>query len=613
MTHLAPAPPASALRVRRYPGGGELALAPAWEVGAGGEARVFALPGGAQVAKLYHVPTLERAEKLAWMVEHPPALPPGGAVSLAWPGALLTDARECFAGFVMPFAAGPRLFELYNPVTRRAQAPLFHWGLLHRGGARVAAAFDAVHAAGYVVGDVNESNLLVAPGGAVAVVDTDSFQVRDGGAAVYRSRVGKAEFTPPELQGVSFAEVDRTPGHDRFGLAVLLFLALMEGTHPFAARFRPGEEAPPLEERIARGLFPYAAGGAPVLPPRLAPRFDALDPGLRALFVTAFVDGHADPSVRPTAAEWRAALEEAEGALVVCGGNAQHRFGAHLGACPWCERARLLRGRDPFPATEEEARRTELEAPPAPPPSPAAETPAVPPRSPVSPPAPPPSAGTVPAAPVHAPAPTLAPHQPFAALVAQPAWAPLLGPSGARHPLAWLLPALVLVLGGGGVWIQVAGLAALTLLLTGLLETSAKARPVTRATLVTALVLALLAGGVVAATRPDAPDRVHRTEEVDQRPFLINEDVISQDARESGLVGEAVVWLVVEPDGTIDPASIRVHDSSSPELAEVAERVARQASYIPATVDGRPVRAEARIPLVLFIPRPDVTPAAPVP
>ncbi|HEX8376125.1 MAG TPA: hypothetical protein VF606_13205, partial [Geminicoccaceae bacterium] len=347
------APPV--LAFRRRSSGAPLALDPALEIGVGGEARVLGVPGDASlVAKLYHQPTLERARKLARMIEAPPALE--GGASLAWPVDLLTDPNGGrFAGFLMPRAEGPRIFEFYNPVSRRRAAPLSDWGLLHRAGMNLAAGFDALHGRGYVVGDVNESNILLSPEDAsVTLVDADSLQVRDpASGVVHRSGVGKAEFTPPELQGARFTDVDRAPEHDRFGLAVLLFLLLMEGTHPFAQRIEGDAESLPVEERIRRGPYPYERRDDDCEPPRLAPPIETLHPGLQALFARCFVDGRADPAARPSAAEWRAALALAEGELRACDANPRHRFAAHVPSCPWCRRRRVLRGRDPFPASME--------------------------------------------------------------------------------------------------------------------------------------------------------------------------------------------------------------------------------------------------------------------
>jgi len=373
------------------------------------------------------------------MLAHPPAMPEGTAT--AWPVDLLLDGRGRFAGFVMPRAEGPRLFEFYNPVSRRETAGGFHAGRMHRAGRNLAAAFDALHAAGYVVGDVNESNLLVSPvDSGVTLVDADSLQVRDAeSGAVYRSRVGKPEFTPPELQGVSFDEVDRTEAHDRFGLAVLLFLLLMEGTHPFAVRTEGDGEAPPVEERIRRNLFAHA-GRDGCRPPRLSPRFDALHPPLQALFVRAFVDGHADPAARPSPAAWRDALQAAEDALAVCAANPLHRHGAHLDGCPWCARMALLGGRDPFPAPGTAAVRG-----PRPVRAPRPRRVAAPPFA---------------AAP--APPPVVAPYRPRRVLqhVGPPPPA-VFGPSGLRNPLVVLLAATAMLFQGG----TLAGLAVILVVL----------------------------------------------------------------------------------------------------------------------------------------------------
>jgi hypothetical protein len=201
---------------------------------------------------------------------------------------------------------------------------------------------------------VNESNILVSNTALVTLVDTDSFQVRDSNnGVVYRCPVGKPELTPSELQGKSFHLVDRVPEHDLFGLAVLIFQLLMEGTHPFSGIFQGIGDPPPYEARIAAGHFPYSTRQrVPYLSTPTAPPFEILHPTLRQLFVRCFEDGHLNPLLRPSAKTWEDALNEAENALVICAANNQHRYGNHLNACPWCERALALGGRDPFPSLE---------------------------------------------------------------------------------------------------------------------------------------------------------------------------------------------------------------------------------------------------------------------
>jgi hypothetical protein len=345
------------MQLQRQSDGTVLRLDPATMLGAGGEAWVvLAPPDGKLVAKVYRRPVEAHARKLTAMLANPPDDPMAaqGHVSIAWPVDLLhtLEAARRVVGFLMPRAPGRRpILDYYNPGRRRQQCPLFNYLYLHRTARNVAAAVRAVHARGYVVGDVNESNLLVTDTSLVTLVDTDSFQVREPQTgAVYRCVVGKPEFTPPELQGKTFREMDRLPEHDLFGLGVLIFQLLMEGTHPFAGVYTGEGEPPPIEARIMAGDFPYGARAVPYRPAPQAPPWEVLSPALRELFTRCFVEGHASPAARPDGESWLAAIQDSENSLVSCRVNDQHRYGRHLDSCPWCERASRLGGRDPFPS-----------------------------------------------------------------------------------------------------------------------------------------------------------------------------------------------------------------------------------------------------------------------
>lgn len=336
-----------------------LILDPDATLGAGGEARVFVVPSDdASVAKIYRRPTEHHARKLAVMLANPPADPMAaqGHVSIAWPVELVETLVPAgrIVGFLMPRAQGTRpLIDFYNPATRRKVCPLFNPLYLLRTARNLAAAVHAVHSRGYVIGDINESNILVTDTALVTLVDTDSFQVRDPKTGeMFRCPVGKPEFTPPELQGEVFREIDRSPEHDRFGLAVLIFQLLMEGTHPYGGLYTGEGDPPPYAQRIQDGHFQYGDRSTPFRPMPVAPAFDTLPPELRALFVSCFDAGHADPTARPDAETWISALQETEIEQVICRVNDQHRYGKHLNACPWCIRRLRFDGRDPFPSKE---------------------------------------------------------------------------------------------------------------------------------------------------------------------------------------------------------------------------------------------------------------------
>jgi len=324
----------------------------------GGEGAIYEVPHYPNlVAKVYHAQrrTPERIAKLQIMVAHPPVNPTEhlNHPSIAWPTELLRDtATNQLVGFVMPRVRQMLpLSEVYNPRARRRQLPLFNYRYLVRTARNLCAAVQAVHQAGYVIGDLNESNVLVSDQALVTLVDADSFQVRDPETGVvYRSLVGKPEYTPPELQGCSFADVDRQPEHDAFALAVLIFRLLMEGFHPFDGVYRGRGEPPEMGARIRNGYFPYARGRTGIEPSPLAPPFEMLHPDLQALFVRCFEEGHRNRSVRPRVEDWLEALEGAEDALQQCGQNEQHYYWVHWSGCPWCARQQALGGRDPFPS-----------------------------------------------------------------------------------------------------------------------------------------------------------------------------------------------------------------------------------------------------------------------
>ena len=236
--------------------------------------RHLPVPGLAGLlAKVYHKPTPEQADKLAAMIANPPVDPTAkqGHVSIAWPLQRLfaEDGGGC-VGFVMPCVDKVlSLFDVYNPKSRLQTWPLFHYGYLLRTARNLAVAVHALHASGYVLGDLNESNVLVNGQTLVTVVDTDSFQVRDGGR-VFRCTVGKPEYIAPEIQSASFADIDRTPEHDDFALAVLIFQLLMQGRtrSPAASSGRASRRRWPAASPPATGPTPAAARGRSPPTPR---------------------------------------------------------------------------------------------------------------------------------------------------------------------------------------------------------------------------------------------------------------------------------------------------------------------------------------------------------
>lgn len=310
------------------------------ELAQGGEGRLCTIYEDQTVLlKLLHQPTPEHAAKITAMLHKPPR-----NNGLAWPTSNVRDEHGRHSGHLIPFIKGGlHISQLYNPVSRKRIAPGFTYHYLAVSAANIARNTQSLHDLGYVIGDLNDANILVQRDGTVVVIDTDSIQVpRRDGRGYYRCTVGTEEYTPPELFGTTFAGIDRTKHHDNHSLAVLLFRTLMEGVHPFASRYHGPGDPPTLAQKVQQGLWPYDANNR-FTPPPTAPPFTMLSPTVQSLFRRAFVDGHRHPARRPTAAEWNHELTRFHHSLRPCRTNKAHAYSNHVSRCPWCERDNRLR------------------------------------------------------------------------------------------------------------------------------------------------------------------------------------------------------------------------------------------------------------------------------
>ena len=258
----------------RLAGGGRLRVVTP-RLAAGGEGVIYALddPAGL-VLKHYNAEVLARkgvmlAAKVESMLAHPPENPTAGRghCSLAWPRSAVVDGRGVFAGYVMPAIDGASSAELHmvaNPADRNRSPKVptwlrgFSWKYLLRVALNLAAATQALHDAGYVIGDFNERNVLVSSNALVSLVDCDSMQVPDPAGLPFLCSVMRPEFTAPELLGADLSRQPRTAESDRFPLAVHIYQLLMEGRHPFAGVWHGRGDKPRQFELAQQGLFVQA-------------------------------------------------------------------------------------------------------------------------------------------------------------------------------------------------------------------------------------------------------------------------------------------------------------------------------------------------------------------
>ena len=308
-------------------------------LGKGGEGEVYLLNDGTSRAlKIYtraDGPT--REQKILTMIRMGLAQQ---SPLVSFPLAVARKRDGTFAGFVMKLVKGHHpLFELYSPGARKHNFPRADYRFLVRAAANIARAVASVHEENCVIGDINHSSILVSDTATAALIDADSFQIIDGPSR-YLSRVGVPEYTPPELHGQHLGTVVRTPNHDAFGLAIVIFQLLFMGRHPFVGTVRKGD-IPPIAQAIRDYRFVYdEKRDVGMDQPPGTPTLSDFPETIARYFEAAF--GREMANQRPTAKQWAAALMDLEKDLTRCKDIELHYFPATASECPWCFMDRAL-------------------------------------------------------------------------------------------------------------------------------------------------------------------------------------------------------------------------------------------------------------------------------
>lgn len=263
-------------------------------LGQGGEAEVFDL-GDGRALKILKAPDhpdyaglpaaqAAAAVRLAGLGDKLAAFPRRLPPRVVAPSALATAGRRGpVVGYAMPRVTGDAIAVAADPRWRRSAGV--------DGNAVVAALRDlaatlaAIHAAGTVVGDLNDQGVLVDWAAARAwLIDTDSFQYDRWPCTVFSER-----FVDPRLCDPAAPALTPAQPHDRdsdnFALAVLVFRSLL-GVGPYGGVHQPADPARRLAPlaRIRAGVtvldpdvvYPRAALPWRVLPDELLGHFAAV-------------------------------------------------------------------------------------------------------------------------------------------------------------------------------------------------------------------------------------------------------------------------------------------------------------------------------------------------
>ena len=264
---------------------------------------------------------------------------------LAWPTEIVYE-RGRFVGYLMPKIDSGRSVGLHNVEnpTDREHPPKgaewlrgFTWRYLVNTASNLALAVSIAHKSDVVIGDFNESNVLVGWDSRVTLVDCDSMQLPAVGPSGerYLCSVGKPEYVPPELQANWTTQL-RSQSSDLFPLAIHIHQLLLRGMFPFDGVWSGPGDKPKRSLLAKQGVWVSGSD------PRLNRRFGAIGPEIlpehfHSLFDAAFAAGAVNPRHRPTAQEWHTELGELSRMIATCRRTSAHEYYSKLKACPWCD------------------------------------------------------------------------------------------------------------------------------------------------------------------------------------------------------------------------------------------------------------------------------------
>ena len=185
---------------------------------------------------------------------------------ICFPDEILLNERGEFCGCLMPRADGGSIEELFCtapefarrfPDWKKPDMVILTMNILDR--------IKYLHDNGVIMGNLVPENIMFMSTEDIYFINADSWQYRE-----FPCPDGDVYCTPPELLGKDFRTFLRTMGNENFGVAVLVFMLMMQGMPPYASFER---DMP--EEEIRGGKFPYTVGEFKAIKDYKAPAMEA--------------------------------------------------------------------------------------------------------------------------------------------------------------------------------------------------------------------------------------------------------------------------------------------------------------------------------------------------
>lgn len=167
---------------------------------------------------------------------------------ICWPKDVVYDNNNNFVGFTMKKASGkPLSVTILKPIILKKNYEKWTRINLVNIVLNILKKIQFLHQNNILIGDLNDTNILIDEEENIFFVDVDSYQIEE-----FRCEFGKANFTAAEIQGKDFKNFHRTIEHEKFAIATLLFMILLPGQKPYS-HIGGGDEI----QNIIENNFPY--------------------------------------------------------------------------------------------------------------------------------------------------------------------------------------------------------------------------------------------------------------------------------------------------------------------------------------------------------------------
>jgi len=200
-----------------------------------------------------------------------------------------------------------------------------------------------LHAKDCVAGHLSDRTILANEQGQVKLISVDVIA-----GHTKKALLQYAEFSPDKYYHANNNDSSSDPYHcDRFALSVLIFMMIMNGSHPFhTANYKTEEEVEQVCNEFhssnsaqfpwvsSANVFPYDSISSFQITSHQNLEYRHLPARLRIVFYRAFANIH--PNMLPYPNEWHKLLTDLERNVLHCAANEAHWYDKEQGYCPRC-------------------------------------------------------------------------------------------------------------------------------------------------------------------------------------------------------------------------------------------------------------------------------------